>query len=231
MGRCNREGKKEEGLCYLINLSKSAENISPMKSRVDGKKAFAYTIEKNKDVDDLTKLNDQYFDKLYANIKEEDLRFRIKDDNFLTLFSTNDPKVDLILKQNNENLSYKTYNDFILTDFDTPLGLFPSFKTAYRNFKLIDEKAKTVIVDDEDIREDLDRLRDLEEDFKRTYDTNILKEMSRIIRKLNRYSVPIKEDKLSYCENIMDGSIYILPSIYYDEELGIMDDFDGDFIL
>ena len=104
------------------------------------------------------------------------------------------------------------------------LNLFQSFKESCDKFELIEQKQKTAIVDYDETREVLNEIRDLEQEFLKTYEVGIVLKMKKLIRKLSRHTVPINDKDINSCENILDGEIYILPKQNYNDKFGIIFD-------
>ena len=101
------------------------------------------------------------------------------------------------------------------------IDMYQSFKEVYDNFNLIDENQNIAIVECEDTKEYISKLRNLESEFYQSYNINILKDIKIIIRKLNPYSVNINNSNLKSCEKIMDGRVYILEEEFYNKKTGV----------
>lgn len=69
MGRCNREGHRQSAFTYLINLDKNEEKTSMLKGVDERKAACKAALNKSTDDLDIKKLTEEYFEKLYANLK------------------------------------------------------------------------------------------------------------------------------------------------------------------
>jgi len=216
MGRCNREGKLKSAFTYLINLDKNEEKTSMLKGVDERKAACKFAINKSSEDLDLKKLTEEYFEKLYSNLKDEQYSdiLKLLDEN--REVSGNFKKLNKTKKELEDESGYL---------FDSERGiffdLFQSFKEAYRDFDLIEDKNRSVIVDYKDTEKDLNKVRELssklyEEDYLKN-----LKELKRIVKKLSRHTVSINKKDLDSCENILDGYIYILPNSYYNEKFGV----------
>ncbi|WP_273497338.1 CRISPR-associated helicase Cas3' [Peptoniphilus rhinitidis] len=215
MGRCNREGKKEIAYTYLINLDKNEEKSSLLKGVDERKSASQFVLGEVEENFDLKCLTEDYFEKLYANLNE---------DNFspiLEWLSENPEKIDNLLKTKDENIKNLEDRFLYAQEEKMILNLFQSFKKAYNKFQLIEENQKTAIVNYDETREEIKKIWDLEEKFLESYDVNILKELKVILKKLNRHTVAIREKDVSSCDKILDGEVYILPEIYYDKKFGL----------
>lgn len=204
MGRCNREGKKDIAYTYLINLDKKEENISFLKGMEERKRAGEYILKDIYDGDyNLEDIIEKYFKKLYANIDNSKLV------DTLELLGRNTSKKDAFLKTEND------VQERIL------LNLFQSFKEAYTNFEFIDNRQKTAIVDYEETKRDLEEIRDMEKEYIKFYDFKVLRKIKDKIRKLSRHTVTVSDKDINDCENILDGTLYIVTEKNYDEKLGL----------
>lgn len=220
MGRCNREGLKKEAFTYLINLDKNEEKTSLLKGVDERKEACQKTLRSFSSNLDLKKLTDDYFENLYANLEED------KFTNIINLLSENKESYNEIQKKFNK------YNNYLYDeDREIFLDLFPSFKKAYNDFQLIEDNQNTAIVFYDKTANDLNRLEDLSlELYGEDYLKN-LKEMKRIVKRLSRHTVSLNKNELKFCDNILDGSIYILPNNFYDEKFGVNFENPDTFIL
>ncbi|WP_040398787.1 CRISPR-associated helicase/endonuclease Cas3 [Anaerococcus senegalensis] len=212
MGRCNREGKRKIGIVYLINLSRQIENLDHIISLKERKFAGKYALDRlanNQEINDIVEL---YFNKLYENLPYQRLCFKIKNSNLIELLSTNIEMINNINKIEEKYLEY--FNNI-------NIDMYQSFKEVYDNFNLIDENQNIAIVECEDTKEYISKLRNLESEFYQSYNINILKDIKIIIRKLNPYSVNINNSNLKSCEKIMDGRVYILEEEFYNKKTGV----------
>ena len=216
MGRCNREGKLKSAFTYLINLDKNEEKTSMLKGVDERKAACKFAINKSSGDLDLKKLTEEYFEKLYSNLKDDQYS------DVLKLLAENKEvagdfqKLNKVKKELEEVAGY-LYDEKRQIYFD----LFQSFKEAYKEFELIENNNRSAIVDYEDTAEDLNKVRDLSlklygEDY-----LNNLRELKKIVKKLSRHTVSINKKDLDFCDKILDGKIYILPNSYYSEKFGV----------
>lgn len=220
MGRCNREGLKKEAFTYLINLDKNEEKTSLLKGVNERKEACQKTLRSFSSNLDLKKLTDDYFENLYANLEED------KFTNIINLLSENKESYNEIQKKFNK------YNNYLYDeDRKIFLDLFPSFKKAYNDFQLIEDNQNTSIVFYDKTANDLNRLEDLSlELYGEDYLKN-LKEMKKIVKRLSRHTVSLNKNELKFCDNILDGSLYILPNNFYHEKFGVNFENPDTFIL
>lgn len=221
-GRCNREGKRKDARTYIVNINRKEENIAPLKGMRERKLASRLILEGQEGEVNIEELITPYFERLYANLKESELM------EPLELLAKNRRKRDILLKS---IPSAKQYGSGIILEGPKILHFFQSFKTAYDSFQLIDDSQEVAIVDYEETHEDLERLRDLDEDVKVSFDGQKLKEMRAIIRGLTRHTVPVHKEVWDQCEKILDGTVSILPNNFYDERFGVKVDDPENFLL
>lgn len=220
MGRCNREGHRHSAFTYLINLDKNEEKTSMLKGVDERKTACKAALNKSTDDLDIKKLTEEYFEKLYANLKGDQYS------DVLKLLAENKrvagdfQKLNKVKKDLKEVAGY-LYDEKRQIYFD----LFQSFKEAYKEFELIEDNNRSAIVDYEDTAEDLNKLRDLSLKLYGDDYLKNLKELKKIVKKLSRHTVALNKKDLELCDSILDGKIYILPNTYYNEKFGVS--FDG----
>lgn len=216
MGRCNREGHRQSAFTYLINLDKNEEKTSMLKGVDERKTACKAALNKSTDDLDIKKLTEEYFEKLYANLKGDQYS------DVLKLLAENKrvagdfQKLNKVKKDLKEVAGY-LYDEKRQIYFD----LFQSFKEAYKGFELIEDNNRSAIVDYEDTAEDLNKLRDLSLKLYGDDYLKNLKELKKIVKKLSRHTVALNKKDLDSCDNILDGKIYILPNTYYNEKFGV----------
>lgn len=220
MGRCNREGHLKSAFTYLINLDKNEEKTSMLKGVDERKAACRAALNKSNEDLEIKKLTEEYFEKLYANLRGDQYS------EVLKLLAVNEEATGDFKKSNKQKGELKEVAGYLYDEkrqiyFD----LFQSFKEAYKEFELIEDNNRSVIVDYEDTAKDLNKLRDLS--LKLYGDDYIknLKELKKIVKKLSRHTVALNKKDLELCDSILDGKIYILPKTYYNEKFGVS--FDG----
>ncbi len=215
MGRCNREGHRQSAFTYLINLDKNEEKTSMLKGVDERKAACKAALNKSTDDLEIKKLTEEYFEKLYANLKGDQYS------DVLKLLAENKrvagdfQKLNKVKKDLKEVAGY-LYDEKRQIYFD----LFQSFKEAYKGFELIEDNNRSAIVDYEDTAEDLNKLRDLSLKLYGDDYLKNLKELKKIVKKLSRHTVALNKKDLDSCDNILEGKIYILPNTYYNEKFG-----------
>ena len=217
-GRCNREGKRKEAYTYVVNMDRREENIAPLKGMGERKLASRLILRDEKGEIAIEDFISPYFEKLYANLKDADLV------QLLDLLAKNRNKKDILLKSTPLAVPY---DGGIALLNDKVLHFFQSFKTAYDSFELIDDSQEVAVVDYDETHKDLERLRNLDEEVKEKFDGQKLKQMRAIIRSLSRHTVPICREIENQCDKILDGSVNILLSDYYDENFGVKDEGPG----
>lgn len=216
MGRCNREGHRQSAFTYLINLDKNEEKTSMLKGVDERKTACKAALNKSTDNLDIKKLTEEYFEKLYSNLKDDQYSDILKLLAENKKISGNFRKLNKVKKELDDEAGYL---------FDKERGiffdLFQSFKVAYRDFDLIEDNNRSAIVNYKDTEKDLNRLMDLANNLKGPDYLKSLKELKKIVKKLSRHTVSINKKDLNDCDNILDGYIYILPNSYYNEKFGV----------
>lgn len=211
-GRCNREGKRKDARTYIVNINRKEENIAPLKGMRERKLASRLILEGQEGEVDIEELITPYFEKLYANLKKNELMEPLEP------LAKNRRKRDILLKSFPSAVSYD--GGIALADGKV-LHFFQSFKSAYDSFQLIDDSQEVAIVDYEETHEDLERLRDLDEDVKVSFDGQKLREMRTIIRGLTRHTVPIRKEMRNQCEKLLDGKVSILSDKFYNDQFGV----------
>lgn len=216
MGRCNREGHRQSAFTYLINLDKNEEKTSMLKGVDERKTACKAALNKSTDNLDIKKLTEEYFEKLYANLKGDQYS------DVLKLLAENKrvagdfQKLNKVKKDLKEVAGY-LYDEKRQIYFD----LFQSFKEAYKEFELIEDNNRSAIVDYEDTAEDLNKLRDFSLKLYGDDYLKNLKELKKIVKKLSIHTVALNKKDFGLCEDILDGKIYILPNTYYNNNFGV----------
>ena len=216
MGRCNREGHLKSAFTYLINLDKNEEKTSMLKGVDERKAACKFAVNKSSGDLELKKLTEEYFEKLYTNLKGDQYSDVLKLLAENKIVAGDFKKLNMVKKELEDKSGYL---------FDSERGiffdLFQSFKEAYKDFELIEDNNRSAIVDYGDTAEDLNKIRDLSSELYGPDYLKNLKELKKIVKKLSRHTVSINKKDLDSCENILDGYIYILPNSYYNEKFGV----------
>ena len=216
MGRCNREGHRQSAFTYLINLDKNEEKTSMLKGVDERKAACKAALNTSTEDLDIKKLTEEYFEKLYSNLKDDQYS------DVLKLLAENKrvacdfQKLNKVKKDLKEVAGY-LYDEKRQIYFD----LFQSFKEAYKEFELIEDNNGSAIVNYKDTEKDLNRLMDLANNLKGPNYIKNLREIKKIVKKLSRHTVALNKKDLELCDSILDGRIYILPNTYYNEKFGV----------
>ena len=221
-GRCNREGKRKDARTYIVNINRKEENIAPLKGMRERKLASRLVLEGQEGEVNIEELITPYFERLYANLKGSELM------EPLDPLAKNQRKKDILLKS---IPSAEPYDGGIALADEKVLHFFQSFKSAYDSFQLIDDSQEVAIVDYKETHENLERLRNLDEEVKASFDGQKLKEMRGIIRSLTRHTVPVRKEVRVLCEKVLDGKVSILSDKFYNDQFGVEVDEPDNFLL
>ncbi|MFR9296357.1 MAG: hypothetical protein ACLVLI_01420 [Aedoeadaptatus pacaensis] len=219
-GRCNREGKRKEAYTYVVNMDRREENIAPLKGMGERKLASRLILRDEEGEIAIEDFISPYFEKLYANLKEDGLS------PVFDLLSKNPSKKDILLK----STGARPLNGGMLLEDGRVLNSFQSFKEAYDEFQLIDDRQDVAVVLCEETEGTINRLRDMELGAAR-FDPNTLKEARQMIRSLSRYTVPVSKKAADVCESILDGMVQVLPKEFYDKRFGLNLDYEGGIMM
>lgn len=226
MGRCNREGHLKSAFTYLINLDKNEEKTSMLKGVDERKAACKFAVNKSSGDLELKKLTEEYFEKLYTNLKGDQYSDVLKLLAENKIVAGDFKKLNMVKKDLKEVAGY-LYDEKRQIYFD----LFQSFKEAYKDFELIEDNNRSAIVNYKDTEKDLNRLMDLANNLKGPDYLKNLKELKKIVKTLSRHTVALNKKDLELCDSILDGKIYILPNSYYNEKFGVNFEEPDSFIL
>lgn len=210
-GRCNREGILAKGIVELVDVTEEQEYLSSntLKSIRDKKTATKKIITNKKSPIDVEKFNNEFFESYFANTEEKKFDYVTSKDES-TIFE--------LLSTNKDSCSnVKSY-------------LSQSFDTASKKMDLIKDDAKGVIVyyDNGEFsnKNDIEKLIAKIRQFELGYKIEDLKSIRKLLRKLQPYTVNIREG--SRCENsimrFQNGYIQILQERYYSREVGIIEE-------
>lgn len=202
-GRANRNGEKEVGNSYIINLKD--ENISPLTEVEVGAKHCHTVLEEFKGQDVLMpKANDRYFH-LYYNDKKikSQMNYKIhNDESIFEMLSCNKVRDD----------NYKAYNNS-----NIPISINYRFKTAAENFQVIENNTKSIIVPFEEGENIICKL----------LSKTTVKDKYLLIKEAQKYIVNVydnlfnelnKENALMTCD--IEG-VYLLNKAFYNKEKGV----------
>ena len=194
-GRCNREGKRNKGRVTLVNLTEAEENLSRLKEIKNKKTATEMIITQHQSPIDVGALNDRFFEKYYANHKDD---------------------MDYPIKDNETGYDYLSRNTF--AGGNTKSFLRQSFKTAGQKIDLIKDDSVSVLVS---YREAEEKIAELENLLSSTdYPTS--EEWARIkqlLKDLQLCTVNLRkgDELLNATRSYLDGRILILQEKYYDD--------------
>ena len=201
-GRCNRNGRKEKGVVYVVNPKK--ESIDLLKDIKEGRNKAQRVLDEV-DSDDLLspKAMNQYFNYYFFERADEmsypvTEKYATRTDTLLNLLSDN--KIN-VTKHNNSLLRQ-------------------SFMTAGKAFKAIEAPTETLIVPYEKGKETITNLCAVAKEFDpgKYYD---------LIREAQKYSVNLfpnvrqKLAKAGAIYEIQSEGIYYLDERFYSDEFGI----------
>lgn len=212
-GRCNREGDRDKGIVQLVDVNNDQENLSYLKSIKDKKRVTEQIIEDLSSPVNIEQLNDEFFERYFADSKKEDLDYPLGKD---------EPTVYGLLSINeSHNVEY--------------VSLKQSFKEAGIKMDLIQDHSKGVIVyydADEKCVPLIENLIETIDLFQTEYNIDDLKRVKNLLNQLQPYTINMRvsDEKQNALMSYMDGEILILQQNFYDNEVGMMENMN-EFIL
>lgn len=216
-GRCNRNGESTiPKKVYAFALKD--ENLDKLLDIKSGKEATMQIIQNYHDEQDL--LDEEVmteFYKKYFSKKGDQMDYPTKEvQTIYSMLSGN--------KYGKKNYQNRTGNPF-------PYCIPYAFHSADKNFSVIDDNTKSVVV----IFGDSERLIDA---YRKEPEGIFTKEKARILKQLQKYSVSLYEWQLKRYmeENALytldeDTGVIILARNYYSQEVGIVFDADEDELI
>lgn len=210
MGRCNREGKRDSGLFYIVDLPQ--EKTASLPEIDDGIKITRQLLHNIKEHNiDMDALRMAYYHKAYVNSSQQKLKYPIP----------HQPSMFELLSVNQENRGqYLNENGY-----SYPHICAQSFRTAADQFQLIDAEGETVVVSlNESFGEIGEENRKLIHQLEMHYQNQAYNEFKQTIRKLQRYTVNIRslDNYIPFIRTV--GDVKILLPDYYDQAIGINTD-------
>lgn len=206
-GRCNREGKKDKGIVELVNVDSEQEKLtsSALKAIRLKKEVTEKIISKLVSPIDLEKLNDEFFERYYANTDEKSFDYVIEKDK---------PTIFDMLSTNGEyGVMVRTY-------------LKQSIKSAGLKMDLIQKETKGVIVYYHDNHQKIEELIESIRRFEVYYKQDDLEMIKKLTKELQPYTININDtDELQ--KGIMkyqNGYIQVLQEQHYDKNIGAIED-------
>ncbi len=197
-GRCNRNGEKKYGVLKLIQLEgENTENMEELLRNIDVTEDILYDYRKNGGDESLLTPTwmDQYFKKLYVDSKD---------------------KMNFPMGQMDTSIMEILSNGFSCLEKKNFMN--QAYKTAGREYQVIDDHSFGVIVPYKDGNNILEAIRQSPE----------LAEIKECIRKAQRYTVNVRENQLKKFDGLIQRVSESIPGIFmvaapgaYTEERGI----------
>ncbi|MDO4595196.1 MAG: CRISPR-associated helicase Cas3' [Tissierellia bacterium] len=205
-GRCNREGRKKEGIFYFFdNKSEHLNSLKEIKNAKNLSAAKLSEIDIENEVD-LDNLKDKYYESLYLNNDKEDFE----------LSGTNKYLMDLL----SDNSSLSRARNLLAREKNYKFN--QSLKTAAMNFELIQDKGTDVIVtlSEDDFYDEAIKNKKLIDDYRNQIYNRDFKNANKTIKKLQLYTVKIYNiEKIKNHIEIIDN-IYVLREGNYNYDIG-----------
>lgn len=217
-GRCNRNGEKEIGKTYLINIK--GEKLGNLKEIKVAEKIVENMLKVNPAID-LLEIDSikNYFLKFHGELNECDMLYKIdceigdKDKNTLC-------ELSLLSKDKHTKMSKKIEKN--KEKYNLRNVLTYPFRTILSQFKVINQNTYSVIVP---YKESINMISDLLSNI-------TISEKIEIIKKIQQYSINIYSNKFEEFINnkiitkqsIGSFDIYILNENYYDEIKGFVEE-------
>lgn len=207
MGRCNREGKLEYGVFYILKLE--GENLGSLqdikKEQMRAEMCLSGCENYEISIDSVKK---RYFDSLYENNKDKfyNIKLNEEDTNLLEILSDNNSLVNERKQMNKEN----------------PYTINQNFKTASNAFQMIEDSGDSVVVT---MSENFGNLSNIEliEEYRESVANLDYKKAKGILKKLQPYTININ-NIIQYERNLeVVNDTYILLEHFYDDEVGLND--------
>lgn len=198
-GRCNREGKRLEGLVTLVNLTNEEENLSRLKEIKHKKDVTEKILYACPSPIDVTSLNDQFFQKY---------------------FETHSSLMDYPIKEGGSGYDYLSQNTY--SGGATKGYLRQSFKTASQKIDLIKAESVGVLVPYDASIEKIAQLEDLLSitDYPNSQEWGQIKQL---LKELQLYTVNLRvgNELLNATRSYLNGRVFILEESYYDGVIGL----------
>lgn len=220
-GRCNRHKELGKmGAVFIVQMSKEAENLNHLQEIRNAQAALQKVLDdfkkepcKFKERLDSEEAIRFYYDNYYEQIRTNETKFPV--DKYATTIT------DLLGENKTGRSQYKRANGR-----EVKTKLPQAFLTAGQTFEVIanDYKVNIVVPYQEEAKKLLDKL-----------SQNYLEaeEKKQILRKLQRYTVGISEQRKEKLGNAIyksyNGELFVLCDGYYDKDVGVRDEPQMDF--
>lgn len=213
IGRCNRHGKnKKKGIVKLVKLPNEIENISKIKSVSEKKKITDIILDGKENKINIEELKKEFYFKYFNDNYDDKMGFSLGKDRG-SLISR--------LGANEEKFFYEK----------KPIFLKQDFKSAGKEFNLINDETETAIVFYKESENLIEKLILLVDGFNVNKDMNILWNVRKLLRQLQPYTVNYYKGSAmeQYVMNKSIGNIVIkiLPKEIYDEKKGVINKIEG----
>ena len=220
-GRCNRHKELGRmGTVFIVQMSEKAEKLSHLQEIRNAQAALQKVLEdyknnslKFRDTLDSEEAIKAYYLNYYSQLRTNETKFLIDKQTTTIIELLGENKVGQLqyIRRNGEKVKTK---------------LPQAFLTAGQAFEVIfnDYKVSVVVPYNDEARELLDKL---------SQDYLEIEEQKKILKKLQRYTVGISEERKNKLGNaiheICNGKILVLCDGYYNKEVGVVDEPNMEF--
>lgn len=217
-GRCNREGRREKGMTYIVNPDDNLENLTHLKDIREGARQtdrLLCEFEKTPEVFDCDLLSDKGIHMYFQNyfwMRQKEMLYPISGVSEYTLFDLLSDNCSLVTSAVKHN-KYK------------PKALNQSFRTASEYFQVIEEGGDPVFVR-------RNRGKEIWEEVQRARDYGNVKELLKEAQQYVVNVMPHELRKLGEGRGVIQWDdrmeMYVLNEMYYDESTGLSGEIGGE---